>query len=143
MVVINSSRMKLQPGEARIDPLLSGVAWVDKQIGDRTYQALVDARDLGDNGQNLQCIPHGIMHDGDRDPEGNPRARVVINEWTSWLIPRQDFQEIEWVQDRMPPVNPMTREELEQFIQTSRNLPHGITCGLLTFSQHATQQPQS
>ena len=47
MVVISSSKLRLNPGEAVIDPALSGVAWVSKTIGGRTYQALVKASAIG------------------------------------------------------------------------------------------------
>ena len=37
--MISSSKLKIETGEAFIDPLLPGVARITKKIGDREYRA--------------------------------------------------------------------------------------------------------
>lgn len=99
------SRMKLTPGEATIAPLIEGVARVRKRIGNEVHEAMVDARNTG-GGTSLSCLPHRNF------PEAEERrtARIIVNEWTVWEVPMDDFLEPEW--EDVPPPRPVTREEL-------------------------------
>ena len=116
MTLTGYSRMKLEQGEARIDPLLEGVAWIRKRIGDRTYEAMVEAEDTN-GGHQLQCLPHRNFPEA----ETEQTVRVQINDWTNWMVPLRDFQQLEWLQE-IPPM-PMSREELLGRIRTTQVVP--------------------
>lgn len=116
-MMMKYSRMKLETGEARIDPLLSGIAWVRKPIGGRIHEAMVDAGSTG-GGRHLSCLPHR-NHPG---AEARGTVMVHINQWTDWEVPLEGFQELEWLDD--PPPRPVTREELLRMLRMA-NRPHG------------------
>ena len=109
-LLIAASRLRLQPGEAIVDPTLRGIAHVTKQIGDRTYEAWVDSRHVKDDGASLECFPdhHVLTHTTARNPQG-PRllpdlptpefVSININEWTTWQIPTPDFDALEFVEE--------------------------------------------
>ena len=97
--MISPSKLKLEPGEALIDPLLQNIARITKRIGDQEYHAWVDARLVGaqDETQYLQCFPDYLPRpEGELDTVG-----IVVNEWTLWKVPSHDFNSLEWLGDRV------------------------------------------
>ena len=96
-----ASRLRLDPGEAVTDPLMSGAAWVRKNIGGQDYEALVDPRMLGPDREYLQCFP-------DRNLRRIEGRTIRINGWTRWKMSGEAFSTLEWVKD--PPVRPMTED---------------------------------
>ena len=99
MVVIASSSLRLEPGEATQDPLLTGITRIEKQIGDRTLRAWVDSRlvQQRDGSQTLECFPN--RHGHPLEPE--PVRTVRVNEWTTWKLTPEEFSTLQWV-DRYP-----------------------------------------
>ena len=96
MVVVASSKLRLNPGEAVIDPAVTGVAWVTKIIGGRTYEAMVKASQVGMKQDRLECFPHGHIPWVQEEPE---IREININGWTTWKIPDRDFETLEWVRE--------------------------------------------
>ena len=123
--MISSSKLKLEPGEAFINPLLRGVARITKRIGDREYRAWVDAHLVGtqDETQYLQCFPRYLP-----DQEDPPNtASVTVNEWTTWKIPSGDFNSLEWLGERIPVwvTPPPGDERLNDIIQQVKQMNQG------------------
>ena len=100
MVVISSSKLRLNPGEAVIDPALAGVAWVSKTIGGRTHQALVKASAIGKDPEHLKCFPYPLPRPGPDFTRETGDWSININAWTTWKMSNQDFQTLEWVKDQ-------------------------------------------
>ena len=90
MVVISASKMKLEPHEVIIDPILEGVAFVEKKIGDKTYEAFVESWSVRNN--ELQCFP-------DLNPAFmfHSLTRTIRVGSYSWVMSSEDFNSIEWV----------------------------------------------
>ena len=96
--MIAASRMKLETQEVQIDPLLMGIARVTKRIGDREYRAWVEARGIQTQGEitHLSCFPDHLPR-RENQPDS---VRIMVNEWTTWKVPQEDFNLIEWIDNR-------------------------------------------
>ena len=113
MVVISSSKLRLDPGEAVTDPAIRDVTWVTKRIGDRTYEAMVKTSQTGKNGEHLNCFPEGHLPGFQEEPG---MRRIRINEWTIWTMPAVDYETLEWVKDEPLQFSAMTQSKLEQLL---------------------------
>ena len=89
-MLIMASKMKLEPHEVTIDPILERVAFVKKKIGDKTYEAFVESWSVKNN--ELLCFP-------DLNPafifHSLPR-KISVGSY-SWVMNSKDFNSIEWV----------------------------------------------
>ena len=96
---ISSSMLKLEPGEAVIDPVLPGLARISKKMGENTYTAWVDASQLKtkDTQQFLACFPDTISRE-------DGKLHIRVNDWTTWRIPAQDKGKIQWLKPERPQI---------------------------------------
>lgn len=102
MVVIVSSSLCLEPGEAVCDPAVAGITRIEKKIGDQTHRAWVDSRLVQerDGVQTLQCFPNRMPWPEDTEPVRS----ISVNDWTTWRMTPEDFATLRWI-ERVPQVN--------------------------------------
>ena len=98
--VVSSRYLKTEPNEVVIDPIMSGVAHIRKQIGDQVYEAYLDSRLVKEN--CIPCFPDGppkmdaypIPLPQDWEPR---KTRSILVGGSSWTMPAEDFDKLEWV----------------------------------------------
>lgn len=98
--MIAASKMKLEPHEVQIDPRLSGLAHVVKKIGEYQYSAWVNATNIlsQEETQYLPCFPAYQPEPHDQTQKVN----ILINDFTNWRVPSEDFNTIEWLGESHP-----------------------------------------
>ena len=91
-----ASKMKLESYEVTIDPVLERVAFVEKKIGDKVYEAFVDSNSVRNN--ELQCFPDSSMQidPNTGDWKSYPQREIRVGDY-KWVMSYDDFKTIEWV----------------------------------------------
>ena len=100
MIVASPENMLLEPNECIIDPALTGVAYIQKRIAGITYEAWVDARFIKRAPiLTLPCFPSRLVSIPGRYEPLVDTVSVRINEWTTWRIPVEDFNDVQFMVD--------------------------------------------
>ena len=88
--------MKLEDDEFTIDPILEGVAYVEKRINGKVYTAWVKSNVVSNN--RLQCFPDSSLQidSNTGDWAVYPDTSIEVGDWI-WRMSWEDFKAIEWI----------------------------------------------